>query len=98
MHRRRYAPAEVHGRITITEVAELLGVSVQRTEHLLRIHGAWIGDGRRVKAKGQRSAKITYSTTVVDKLRGLLGQDYRQLAPPDDDWLTKYQESEDARN
>lgn len=75
------------GRVTLTQVAAELAITRKRALKLLTRHGRWLGAHPRTE-KGQE----TYDATVIEKLRGLLGQGHRQLKEADHDWLSDYLE------
>lgn len=82
-------------RVTVPEIARELGDTETHVRHLLARHGWWLKDGF-VRGRGQGSP-ATYDATVIEKLRGLLGQPARQLEEPESDWLSAYLGGTDAR-
>lgn len=84
--RRRQYDSEAIARVSAAEIAEELGISLSYTRRLLRKHGWWIKDGARMVGRG----RVTYSASTIEKLRGLLNQEHRQVQAPESDWLSRY--------
>lgn len=87
MLRKQHANSEQMARVSVHDITVELGLPLGTTRRLLRKHGWWMRDGRRCVGPGKA---VTYDAEVIEKLRGLLGQEYRSLEDPADDWLSNY--------
>lgn len=88
MQRAKHSTSPAYSRVSVNEIAVELGIAPAQVRRLLAKHGWWIGDGRRITAR--RNVTRTYHKDVIEKLRGLLGQEHRQLDDPESDWLSRY--------
>lgn len=82
-------------RVTVPMIAVELGDTESHVRRLLDKHGWWLVDEKR-RGRG-RGSPATYDATVIEKLRGLLGQPARQMEEPESDWLSAHLGGTDAR-
>lgn len=84
---RRYRRTPELSRVTVQQIATEVGLRKSKVLHLLRRNARWLHADRQ---EGPPGLPVTYDASVIEKLRGLLGQQYRQQRPPESDWLSDY--------